>query len=200
MTRGPGTTAMRRIVVVGNSGSGKTTLANELARRLQLGRVELDALNHGPGWTPAPPDQLRAATVRALDSADRDQDGWVVCGNYSHVRGQLWGRADTIIWLDFPRSVVMFRVLRRTASRLLRRTELWNGNRERLGAVLALHDPYRSIVRWTWDGVQNYRRELSPLWGDPNTGPQRWLRFHSPRQLRTWLATTVGEQPSTDCR
>ena len=35
---------LERIVVVGNTGSGKSTLAEELARRLDLAFVELDAL------------------------------------------------------------------------------------------------------------------------------------------------------------
>lgn len=39
----------RRIVVKGSSGSGKSTVADELARRLGVPHIELDALHHGPG-------------------------------------------------------------------------------------------------------------------------------------------------------
>ncbi len=35
----------------GTSGSGKSTFARELASRLELRYVELDALHHGPNWS-----------------------------------------------------------------------------------------------------------------------------------------------------
>jgi adenylate kinase family enzyme len=69
---------MRRVAVIGVSGSGKTTVAGELAMRLGLPHVELDALHHGPNWTEASAEQLRAAVLAALE---RCPDGWVIDGN-----------------------------------------------------------------------------------------------------------------------
>ena len=43
-----------RVLVAGTSGSGKTTLARVIAAELDLPCVELDALHHGPAWTPRP--------------------------------------------------------------------------------------------------------------------------------------------------
>ena len=40
--------------------------------------------------------------------------------------------ADTVVWLDLPLHVTDRRVVRRSASRMVHRTELWNGNRESL--------------------------------------------------------------------
>ena len=43
-------------------------------------------------------------------------------------------RADVVVWLDLPLSLVMWRLLRRTARRgTCDKTELWNGNVERAG-------------------------------------------------------------------
>ena len=51
---------MRRVAIVASaSGSGKTTLGRELALRLDVPFHELDALNHGPGWTEATAEELR---------------------------------------------------------------------------------------------------------------------------------------------
>jgi dephospho-CoA kinase len=89
--------AARRIWVKGGSGSGKTTLARALAQRLGLEHVELDALHHDPGWTPAPAPVLQARVSSALD----DARGWVVDGNYDGKLGALVrDRAELVVWLD----------------------------------------------------------------------------------------------------
>jgi len=61
----------------------------------------------------------------------------------------VWPVADTVIWLDLQRSTVMRRVVWRSIRRVVLRRELWNGNRESLGDLLAW-DPHRSIIRWSW--------------------------------------------------
>src|SRR5690349_8719035 len=126
---------MRRVSVVGNSGSGKSTLARRVAERLGVPYVELDAIHHLPGWTPIDPDEFRAK-VDEITAADT----WVVDGNYRAlvVEGPVWARADTVVWLDLPRAVVMRQVIGRTLRRSITREELWNGNREPLG----------NFVRW----------------------------------------------------
>jgi adenylate kinase family enzyme len=179
---------VRRVVVVGNSGSGKSTLAAALAERLGVPHVELDALHHGPGWTPTPIPQFREAAHRALDEADAAAGGWTICGNYAQLTTGIWARADTVVWIDLPRAVVMGRVLRRTTSRVVRRVELWNGNRESLSMVLALHDPERSIIRWAWDGVERNRRRYVPAMASDTWADLRWHHLRSPAEVRAWLA------------
>src|ERR671937_2952145 len=95
-----------KIVVIGTSGSGKTTVARELARRLGVPHVELDALYHGPGWAETPPEEFRRRVAAAMDG-----DGWVVDGNYESKLGDLvLRRADTVVWLDLPLRVALTRV------------------------------------------------------------------------------------------
>lgn len=135
---------MQRVLVVGNSGSGKTTMARHLAARLGGPHLELDSVFHQPGWTELPEVEFRARVAEFVAG-----DTWVVDGNYSAVADLVVARADTVVWMDLPRSVVMRQLIRRTASRGFRRTELWNGNRETLSNFFRL-DPERSIVRWAW--------------------------------------------------
>lgn len=72
---------VRRVSVVGTSGSGKSTLARQLAAVLGVPYLELDGLNHQPGWQPLPPEEFRqAVAVRAAE------DGWVIDGNYSTIQ------------------------------------------------------------------------------------------------------------------
>ena len=174
-------------MIIGNSGSGKTTLADALAGRLDVPHVELDSLHHRAGWTPAPEPELREAVRRALDEADAAAGGWVVCGNYRAVRTLIWARADTIVWLDLPRRTVMGRVIRRSVGRVVRRVELWNGNRESARMLLSLHDPERSVIRWAWDGVAGYRSRYEPMMASTNWADLRWHRLRSPREVHRWL-------------
>jgi len=115
-----------RIAVSGPSGSGKTTLAAELAARLGLRHVEIDALHHGPNWESCGVEVLRERVAAALEG-----DGWVSDGTYRSMLGDLvYERADTFVWLDLPVHLVMWRLVRRTHVRSRDQVELWNGNVE----------------------------------------------------------------------
>lgn len=146
---------MRRVVVVGNSGAGKTTLARQLADRLGLSHIELDSLFHQPGWTERDQDEFRADLIERMAAAE---NGWTICGNY---QGVTWSttmpRADTIVWLDLPKRVVMRRVTTRTVRRALTRQELWNGNREPLTNFYRWA-PEKNIIRWSWTMHESYRQ------------------------------------------
>ena len=131
----------RRLLVAGTSGSGKTTLARRIAAELAVPHTELDALHHGPAWTPRP--QFADDVARLVA-----QPEWVTEWQYAAVRNLLLDRADCLVWLDLPRAVVLGRVVRRTLRRRLRREVLWNGNVEPpLHTILRNPD---HIVRWAW--------------------------------------------------
>jgi adenylate kinase family enzyme len=49
---------VRRVSVVGVSGSGKITVARELAARLSVPHIELDAVYHQPGWAALPSEEF----------------------------------------------------------------------------------------------------------------------------------------------
>ena len=112
--------SVRRVSVVGNSGSGKSTVAAHLSAHLGVPHVELDAIFHQPGWLPLPAGEFRHRVALAAEG-----EGWVIDGDYSVVRDIVWRRADTVVWLDLPRVLVMRRVVGRTLARILLRRELW---------------------------------------------------------------------------
>lgn len=132
---------MQRVIVVGTTGSGKTTVASALAGRLEVDHVELDALSWEANWVSAPLPVFRERVSAAIAG-----ERWVVDGNYSATRDLVWARADTVVWLDPPRRVIMWRVTARTIRRMVRREVLWNGNRESLRTALSRD----SIILWAW--------------------------------------------------
>ncbi|MBM2823887.1 MAG: adenylate kinase [Thermoleophilia bacterium] len=120
---------MRRVVVVTSaSGSGGTTFGRALAERLDVPFHELDALFWQPSWTESPADEFRARVEPVVAT-----ESWVIDGSYQSLLGDLPLRnADTVVWLDLPLRVWLPRLMRRTLSRVIRREELWAGNRESL--------------------------------------------------------------------
>lgn len=176
---GTGGGAPRRVRVVGTSGSGKTTTARRIAALLGLPHLELDSLQHQPGWRQAPPEEFAEGLAAFVEASP---DGWVIDGNYQQRTTGLLAAADTVVWVDPPRAVVMARVVRRTLGRGLLRRELWNGNREDL-RNLVRRDPEENIVLWAWRTFDHNRRRYEAALDD------RWVRLRTPRETRRWLAS-----------
>jgi adenylate kinase family enzyme len=148
---------MRRIAVVGSSGVGKSRLADALADQLGVPVIELDALMHGAGWTPTPTPEFRAKVTAAIAEADESVAGWIVPGNYRTVADITQRYADTIVWLDLPRRVTMWRLLTRSVRRSVTREEVWGGNRESL-VNLVSRDPNRNVLLWSWQHHPQYQQ------------------------------------------
>jgi adenylate kinase family enzyme len=173
---------VRRVNVKGTSGSGKSTFALELAQRLDVPYVELDALHHGPNWSEPTAEEFRARVREAMAAAP---DGWVIDGNYEAKLGEtLVGAADTIVWLDLPLLVKVRRLLRRTHERIRDDVELWGGNKERWLHVLWGWD---ALFWWMVRGHFRHRRTWPRRFG----GDPRFIRLRSAAEAREWLNGVV---------
>ncbi len=172
---------MRRVSVVGTSGSGKSTLAAALAVALGADFLELDSVYHQAGWEPLPTSEFRRR-VASVVAGER----WVIDGNYSKVRDLVWGRADTVVWLDLPRRTVMRRIIWRSFRRAAGRVELWNGNRERWRNLFTL-DKEESVVSWAWQTHAANRVKYEAAMADPGNGHLRFVRLARPAAVRRFL-------------
>jgi len=166
--------------VVGNSGSGKTTVARALAAKLGVPHLELDAVNHQADWQPLDP-ALFAERVEEFTSAP----GWIVDGNYSAVRGIVWDRADTVIWLDLPRRVVMRQVIWRTLRRMATGAELWNGNREQWRNLFGPKE--ESIIVWAWTNHRPNREKFRAASADPANARLTFLRLRGRKEIESLM-------------
>jgi adenylate kinase family enzyme len=175
---------MQRVAVVGVIGSGKTTLAASVAKRLGLAHVELDALYWEPEWKVADQDVYEARVAAATSG-----HAWVLDGDYAQTPNGLWTRADTIIWLDYPRWVVLWRLVSRTLRRGLTRQRLWNNNRERLRVHLFSRE---SMFLRAWRSFPQHQRHYGHLLARMSVEGIRVVRFRSPRETRDWLARLEG--------
>jgi adenylate kinase family enzyme len=172
---------VRRVSVVGTSGAGKSTLARELAVILGVPYLELDGLNHQPGWEPLPKEEFRR-----IVAAKAAEDGWVIDGNYSAVQPLVWARADTVAWLDLPKSIVMRQVVWRTLRRVAGRQELWNGNRERWRNFFTW-DPEQSVISWAWHKHDEYHTRYAAATDHPANAHLRFVRLTSRHDVSRFL-------------
>ena len=171
----------QRISIVGTTGSGKTTLARQVAQRLQVRHIELDALHWEPNWTAAS-DQVFRDRVTAALSGDR----WVVDGNYSKVRDIVWRRADTVVFLDYSFWLVLRRLLQRTFRRALQQEELWNGNRENLRKSFFSQE---SILLWMLKTHQQKRKKYPVLFQQSEYAHLSIIHLQSPKMADEWLSS-----------
>lgn len=170
----------RRVVVLGTTGTGKSTLAREVAPLIGADHVELDSLAHGPNWSPRPVEEFTSA-VEELARRPR----WVFDGNYiDRVSGSLWPQADVVVWLDVPLWVIVPRIVRRTVVRIVRRTELWNGNREHWAALFGRN----SLLVWAVRSHRRHRRELPGRLSELSASGVRVVRLRSAADSKRWLA------------
>ena len=181
--------SVRRVSVVGNSGSGKSRLGQRIAVALGVPYVELDAIHHLPGWQPIGPEEFvrRVAAITATEE-------WVIDGNYRTVvvDGPVWERADTVVWLDLPRWTVMRQVTRRTLKRVVRREQLWNGNREPLRNLWPWnHD---SILHWAWTQHDKYRDRYGRAMATPALDHINFVQLRSHAEADAWITNLAAQR------
>ena len=136
---------MKRILVIGSGGAGKSTVATKLGQLLDLEVNHLDKFYWRPGWIETPPDEWLQIVTELIN-----RDSWIIDGNYGGTLELRMQRADTIVFLDMPRLLCTWRILKRNLRyRRGGRPDMTEGCLEKL-------DP--EFVSWVW----NYSRRTRP--------------------------------------
>ena len=99
---------MKKVLVIGSCGAGKSTFARRLHKITGLKLIHLDALYWKPNWVETPKDVWEEKVREVLKG-----DSWIIDGNYGGTMEMRMAQCDTVIWLDFPRTVCAWRVIKR---------------------------------------------------------------------------------------
>lgn len=98
-----------KVHIIGLPSSGKTTLADALAERLGVPAHHLDPVAFvDDRWTPRPLEE-REAIVAGFTQ----ESSFITEGSFLGWTAPLFADADTIIWLDPPLQLMVWRHLRR---------------------------------------------------------------------------------------
>ena len=179
----------QRILILGRTGSGKTTLARELAASIGVPHVELDALYFRPNFSTVSLPVLRERTSAAIAG-----DRWVTDGNKSAVRDLVWPRADTVIWLDYPLVVSLWRLGRRA----LWRTSVLKAQAAEGDGKAGLPRQFLSAAKGGLTALRSHkgqRREYPRMFAKQENQHLAVVRLRSPRATRDWLARARLPRP-----
>jgi adenylate kinase family enzyme len=100
---------VKRIMVIGiSAGVGKSTFARQLGEALDINVYYLDALYWKPNWVEASLKEFSFAQQGIVN-----QSQWIIEGNYMNTFEIRTERADTIIYLELPLYICLYRVVKR---------------------------------------------------------------------------------------
>lgn len=134
-----------RILIIGCSGSGKSHLSRLLGEHLDLPVLHMDCFFYRPGWIP-----LDESTWHNVVSEFCARDRWIMDGSFSSTFPIRFPYAEVIVDLALPRSLCLFRVLKRWAFSFGRkRSDLPEGCPEKLDL---------KFMQWIW----NYPKRTAP--------------------------------------
>ncbi|MCG7343759.1 topology modulation protein [Sporosarcina sp. ACRSL] len=100
---------MNRVMVIGVSpGVGKSTFARMLGELTGMEVTHLDRHYWKPGWVEAPAEEFSAAQHEIVK-----RDRWIIEGNYTSTIDIREPHADTVIYLELPMRICLYRVVKR---------------------------------------------------------------------------------------
>jgi Adenylate kinase and related kinases len=141
---------MKRVLIIGSSGAGKSTLARRLGEKTGLEIIHLDKIYWKPGWVEPSEDEWKRTLEKAVSG-----DEWIMDGNFGSSLDIRIAACDTVIFLDMPRALCIYRVLKRVASSYGRtRTDMADGCPEKFDL---------EFLKWIWDFEHHSKPKMERL-------------------------------------
>jgi|SRR5579885_1526421 adenylate kinase family enzyme len=170
---------MKRIAIIGCSGSGKSTLARQLGTILDIPVIHLDAIFWLPDWEKTPRDEWRRIQEELIKP-----ECWIIDGHYESTLDIRMAAADTIIFLDYSRTLCLYRVLKRRIQYAGKtRPDLASGCPEKID---------REHIQWIWSYPSTARPQALQKLEHYATG-RTIIILHNPTETRQFLAKVKAQ-------
>lgn len=164
---------MQRVLVIGSPGSGKSTLATELARLTGLPLIHLEQEHWRPGWVEPSREEWQGQVAELVS-----RPSWIIDGNYSGSLSARLARADTVVDLEFPAWLCVWRILKRVAHSHGRvRRDMAEGCPEQFNFEFLLY-----TATFPWTARKRSNAKLAKFTG-------RRIKLRRPAEVRRFLAS-----------
>jgi adenylate kinase family enzyme len=163
---------MQRVMIIGPCGAGKSTLSFTLAGKLGLPLTHMDKLNWLPGWVDGGNDRVRAKLADVLKG-----ERWLIEGNYGSTMPMRLKRADTVVYLDFPIRLCLWRLIKRVVT-----------GRGKTRPDMTADCPERFDLKF-FTYVMGWNYGPRPRTEEALKGHEtKVIRLRSPKELARWVA------------
>ena len=96
------------VLVCGHSGAGKSTFSRKLSNKLDIPVYHLDKLFWNKGWIETPQKEFNKKIKEVIS-----KDKWIIDGNYIKTIDIRAKDADTIIFINMPMYICLYRIFKR---------------------------------------------------------------------------------------
>ena len=164
---------MKKIILIGSGGAGKSTLARQLGAALQIEVIHLDALFWKPNWTPVQREKQVEIQKELVNKEE-----WIIDGNYGGTIDIRLQAADTIIFLDIPRTICVYRAFKRMIQyRNKTRPDMGKDCNERLDI---------NFLKWIWRYPKTKRPDIVKKLEGLSTEKQIII-LQTPKQIQQFI-------------
>lgn len=164
---------MKKILILGSGGAGKSTLARHLSEISEIEVIHLDQLYWQPNWGETP----KNIWIEILEE-QLAKDAWIMDGNFDGTLAMRLKKCDTVLFLDVPRLVCLWRVVKRFSVYKGRtRPDMGEGCREKID--------YK-FLKWIWDFPRKDKSVVEDLLKNYD-GTAKIIRLKSKRDVENFF-------------
>jgi adenylate kinase family enzyme len=164
-----------KIYILGAAGSGKTTLAKSISRKLEIESTNLDDLfwENNRNYYGIKRNQIERDE---LYNAVLEKESWIIEGAYIEWPKKGFYKADKVLYLNIPKSIICFRILRRFVYRKI--------GIEKSDKKESLLGIYR-LLKWNRDQIIETKKSVQKL----NTEIRNIVELRNKKEIEEYLNT-----------
>ncbi|HYP51431.1 MAG TPA: DNA topology modulation protein [Pyrinomonadaceae bacterium] len=141
---------MKKVMIIGSSGAGKSTFSRRLSEKTGLPLIHLDVLFWKPNWVETDKEEWKKILEKAVAG-----DSWIMDGHFGGTIGMRLEKCDTVIFLDMPRALCVYRILKRVVTyQKGKRPDMADGCDEKFDW---------QFLKWVWNFPERSKPKIEKL-------------------------------------